>query len=553
MRKGTNSLRLRVWICLCTIPAVICAGTARSSEAPHADSAFVPPQSAKASSNAGASGLTPKEISKYAGLVNRFHTYAIFEGKNEELRSQHLQTSGHDGPLQGGEPVPVDLAGDALLGPPIADGNAYIWSASISSVDAHAICFHADLSTLPNDAQVWVVDPTYLVAFGPYARSDGAPDQRWLATIFGEEGVILLRTPSSSAPGLRLIEYSHIFLSFEEVAKNLSCKINIDCETDAQTLNVATGTAIILVEGKWYCSGTLLNNEQTAEHEPFFLTANHCVCTGAEARDTEVFWDYRTASCDSNDAPELTTLPRSRGSALLATDPKLDTTLMRLATVPVGSYGRTYVGWDTRELHIGDGVRTIHYPDATQMRISKGEVRATDVEAGGREHLVEVHWDEGVTEGGSSGACLLLDDGKQIAGVLSQGPQHTCGPDRSGNIDLFGSFRDFYPEISKYIDTATPSTAEGEDACLQTCFLETLFGSDAPVLDDFRVLRDKLLACGPAGRWVVDAYYACGPRLARAVRQSELARGACVVAVAPLARLGAAVDEADHLLHAWAG
>ena len=117
MRKGTSPLRLRVWICLCTISAVTCAGTARSSEAPHADSAFVQPQSAKASSNAGASGLTPEEISRYVGLVNRFHTYAIFEGKNEELRSQHLQASGlggHDGPLQGGEPVPVDLAGDAL-------------------------------------------------------------------------------------------------------------------------------------------------------------------------------------------------------------------------------------------------------------------------------------------------------------------------------------------------------------------------------------------------------------------------------------------------------
>jgi hypothetical protein len=553
MRNAPRTLQLRALICLCSLSALIWCGWARAVDAPHADGAFVPPQPMKGSRNGAAIGLPGEEVSRYLALVNRFHVFATFEGKTEALRSEYLRPAGqgaHDGPLQGGETVPVDLAGDALLGPAVADGGAFVWSAGISSIDAQAIRFHVDLSALPPDVEVWVIDPVTLEAFGPYSPGDGGPEQRWLATIFGEEGVLLVRTSSPATPELRLTEYAHIFLSFEEVAKTLSCNINIGCETDAQTLSVATGTAIILVEGGWFCSGTLLNNELTEEHEPFFLTANHCVCTGAEARGTEVYWDYRTVSCESNDAPELDTLPRSQGMALLATDVKLDTTLMRLDSVPAGSYGRTYAGWDTREIQPGESVLTIHYPDATQMRITKGEVQTVNVQENGREKLVQVHWDEGVTEAGSSGACLLLGDKKRVVGTLSQGPQHTCGPDRSGNIDFFGSFRDFYPQVSKYIDSSTPSTEEGQDACREksSCFLESLFNGNARLLNGFRALRDKLLACGPAGKWVVSAYYAAGPRWADAVRQSELARGICIVAMAPLARVGATLDEAERLL-----
>ncbi len=532
----------------------MCCVTARSDGPPFADADFVPPQPVKSSSYAPSSALSPEEVSRYLGSVKRFHVFTTFEGETEALRAEHLQSwvdGGRQGALQGGEVAPVDLAGDALLGPAADDGGAFLWAAGISSIDAEAIRFHVDLSKLPADAQVWVIDPAQLQAFGPYSSGDNGAEQRWLATIFGEEGVLLVRTHSPEVPDIRVVEYAHIFLSFKEAAKNLSCNVNIDCETDQEILSVATGTAIIMVAGGWYCSGTLVNNELTAEHEPFFLTANHCVCTGQNARDTEAYWDYRTSSCDANDPPEMDSLPRSRGTALLATSSKLDTTLIRLDSVSTGAHGRTYVGWDTRELHADESVFTIHYPDITQMRITKGTIRATNIQQSGREMLVKTRWDEGVTEAGSSGAPLLLGDNNRIAGALSLGPQHTCGSNRSGNVDFFGSFRDFYPQISKYIDTSTPSTEEGQDDCREKttgCFLTTLFNNNPALLDGFRVLRDKLLASGSFGQWVVEAYYAAGPRWACAVRESELARGVCIVATAPLARVGTFLDEAGRVM-----
>ena len=503
---------------------------------PFADAQFVPP--AKSS----ALPLMPADsVRELLGFATRAHIFNLFEGKTDALRARFLKP-GHGNALQGGEAVSVDLAeGDLLQGPTLYDGSFW-WSASVASVDAAAIRLRVDLAALPVDAQAWVIDPVRLEAFGPYTAGEGS---RWLSTVFGEEAVLMVRTSGPDIPGLRLIEYGHIFLGFAEAAKNLACNIDIGCETDTAILSIAAGTGIILVGGSWFCSGTLLNNALTPEYEPFFLTANHCVCTGQNARDTEVYWDFRSSGCGTNDAPDLTLLPRSRGTALLATDSQLDATLIRLDSVPSGPLGRTYAGWDSRELNPGEGAMTIHYADALQMRETKGTIVKTGISQNGRKQLVETHWDEGVTESGSSGACLLMSSNLRIVGTLSQGPQHSCGSDRSGNVDYFGSFRHFYPEISKYVDSATVSTEVGEDDCRKSsssCFLTTLFGENALVLDDFRILRDKMLACGPAGRWAVDFYYLNGPAWAHAVETSELLREVCFVAAAPLARLGAFID-----------
>jgi hypothetical protein len=237
----------------------------------------------------------------------------------------------------------------------------------------------------------------------------------------------------------------------------------------------------------------------------------------------------------------MTTRPRSAGVSLLATDAKLDMTLIRLDTVPTGAYGRTYLGWDTRQLVRNDDVCTIHFPDATPMRVSRGDVRGTGRTLGGRNHLTEVLWSEGVTEQGSSGACLLLRGNARIVGALSQGAQHTCGWDRSGNLDWFGSFRDFYPKVQPYVDSATPASGPGADDCrnVSVCPFSLVFADQSALLQDFRSLRDGLLRAGVVGQGLVKTYYRAAPQLARAVQQSAAARGTFIALTAPWARLGA--------------
>jgi hypothetical protein len=240
----------------------------------------------------------------------------------------------------------------------------------------------------------------------------------------------------------------------------------------------------------------------------------------------------------------MDSLPRSNGAGLLAASADLDLTLIRLDNVPVGDYGRTYLGWDTRIPVVKDPVLTIHYPDASHMRITEGLVRAVGDQEGGREKLIKVHWDEGVTELGSSGAPLLFAETVRIAGALSQGPEHTCGLDRSGNIDWFGSFREFYPLVSQYIDTSTPSADDGVDDCQETiitCPFQTTYADYPALIEDFRAIRDKVLLQNAWGKGLVAAYYSLAPGMARFVTESPLARGLFMTVTAPFAELGAAL------------
>lgn len=528
----------KVAVFLCCVGIMMCVSAADALER-HAGSAFVPPTGAKADRGP----FSEEVLTEYVAALEAVHVFAPFEGQNDALKAKYAGSKG--GPLRGGEIVALDMPAEELFGAPLAEGHVWVYLGGITSVDALGVRVQMDLSLLQPDAEVWVIDPNVPRAFGPYTTEDCGEGGCWLATVLGEEAVLMVRTPRLEIPHVRVTAYSHIFLTFQDLAKELSCNVDIACDSDSATVDAGSATALILVGGDWFCSGVLINNGSTEEKEPYFMTANHCVCNGTEARATEVYWDYRATGCNTNDAPDVDTLPRSQGAALLATSSKLDATLFRLDTVPVGDYGRTYLGWDTRTPAVKDEVLTIHYPDATHMRESKGTVRAINQYLGGRNSLIKVHWDEGVTELGSSGAPLLLRGDLSIIGMLSQGPEHTCDFDRSGNLDWFSSFRDFYPLISQYIDTDAPSTQEGTDDCRDPsldCPTLLAFARHPEMLRDLRALRDKFLLKTALGKQVVSAYYAMAPRMAKAVRESQQARGLFVAVASPFARLGAALE-----------
>ncbi len=499
---------------------------------PSADGVFVPPSLAKVESAA----FTIEQLRGYADSLSEVTVFTQFDGAQDALQAKYSASSGG---LRGGEVVSVDMTAAELAPTALEEGDGWrVYLGGLVSVGAEALRLQMDLSALAPGDELWVIGPATLTAFGPYTVLDGADESRWLASTQGDEAVVMIRTWGDQLPPVRLVAYSHIFLPLEVIAKELSCNIDIACEADANLQNASSAAAIILVGGMWFCTGQLLNNSQTAALEPFFVTANHCICSRSDARDTEVYWDFRNSTCNGGDAPSFDSLARSDGEALLATNALLDITLIRLDSVPSGDYGRAYLGWDSRLPVVGEAIVGIHHPDATRMRISKGTIQAVNETKNGRESQTKVHWDEGVTENGSSGSMLLFASSLRLLGVLSQGPQHTCGPDRSGNVDWFASLREFYPAIAKYIDSATPSTAEGGDDCGGTvdvtCPLAVTFSDRPELLTAFRSLRDDTLLKSASGRRAVGLYYRAAPCLARALQRSEAAQRLFALATEPV-------------------
>ncbi len=525
---------MRNLVVSCVLAIVVVCGTARGAD-PFADAAYAPPAS-KAACDALVNPIAPDVLAGYLAQLDRFHVYDLFAGQTSTLKGKYPPEKGR--PLKGGEEVTLGLEPGDLFGTPVQDASGYVFLGSIQSIDAEGVRLQVDLSALDLAAEVWIVDPSVLRAFGPYKAANYAVGAFWLATVFNDESVVMVRSPKAELPNVRVVAYSHLFLSLKAVA--LSCNISVACES-AAVRNAASGTAILSIGSSGYCSGTLINNPQTAANEPLLITANHCICSAGDARDTEAFWDFRESSCGAGDAGKMSSHLRSSGTKLLSTSSLLDSTLIMLDSVPSGSYGRIYQGWDTRLPVVGESVVVIHYPQATYNRVSSGHVLTVNAptDSFGYEKQNEMVWDEGVTEGGSSGSSVLFTDTMRLFGTLSNGTTHTCGADRSHNMDFFSSFRDFYGQVKDYVDSATPSTAEGDNDCRSNglCAAKVLLKDSPVLLDNLRVLRDKVLLRYAATAPFVKAYYAAAPRLLAAVEESRDARGMFLAVVLPIANM----------------
>ncbi|MFO7775275.1 MAG: hypothetical protein R6W89_05710, partial [Candidatus Hydrogenedentota bacterium] len=178
----------------------------------------------------------------------------------------------------------------------------------------------------------------------------------------------------------------------------------------------------------------------------------------------------------------------------------------RQDVVDLGDHGRGLMD---------EPVISIHHPDRSHMRISSGYVTNPKEDAGslGFKNQIRVLWEEGLTEGGSSGSPLLADDGAfRLLGVLSNGAQHSCRSD--DNWDRYASFGEFYPNVKDYLSGSLPDDIgddDDSDAKGPDCPAELSLRDNPEALKHLRRLRDEGLMESTLGQKAVDRYYEWAP------------------------------------------
>lgn len=236
--------------------------------------------------------------------------------------------------------------------------------------------------------------------------------------------------------------------------KSGSCNIDVACpQGDAwrpQIRSVAHYT-FNSGSGSFVCTGQLVATGSQAQDlaNPRFLTAHHCVSTAAEVQSMTLYWKYESPTCR---APGGTAsgqqLPRASstaatqsGASLLATHRETDFTIVALsATVPAAA-DPWYTGWD-RGTGVPAGTVSIHHPAGHEKRISIDNDALTTgpscILSGATQttHWFVGDWDEGTTEGGSSGSGLWRRDSGRLVGVLSGGQASCAAPDQ---FDCYGA------------------------------------------------------------------------------------------------------------------
>jgi len=528
IRRSIPAAILALTLCL--------ACTALAQPIITAPTAFDPPVTSKSALEALLHPLPQARVAEYLDRRAEPVVYDAYAGMNDALAASFQAAGKCDTVAVGME---LDLAESDLFTAVFAEDDRNVFVGELVSLDAFALRAVLDLSALAPDDEIWVVDPTGPRAFGPYRASDALPDGRWTPTVEGDAIVFVAKSAAADPPRIVVRGASHFFKQFDVA---LPCNVNIACETSPAIQNLSSGVGFMVWSNSGYdqalCSGMLINNPDTPEHEPYFMTANHCIADQNEASVAEVIWDYRAAACGSNETPSLASLPRTDGTTLLTTNPILDMTLLLLSNVPPGEHGRVYAGYTTRPVAVGEQAFVMHHPQGSHMRITYGTVRTVDVSSAPWQQQIDVMWTQGVTEGGSSGSGLFITEGgaHYYVGCLSNGPMHSC-TDTTRNYDNFATFRLFYSQAGAWLAGTTPPDGPSGPVTPITCPLKAAYGDGSQALARLRAFRDQVLMATDMGRVLVAKYYEAAPTLARWVEEQPAARTAFIVASLPFTGL----------------
>lgn len=364
-------------------------------------------------------------------------------------------------------PPPYDepLDGATLIWTELADGGLAT-TLLVTSPGAAGLRLQLAAPALPADAELRFFTPAApdrsvdLVE----GRTLSVGQPYWSPSVTGDTLALELSLPPGADPEavrLALLQISHLRLALtdpsglkqlSDIGRSGSCEIDVACGEGIPDF-IADSVAKYLFSdsagGTFLCTGQLLNDTDGSTQIPYFLTANHCVDQSAEAASMEFYWFFQKAVCGG---PGPSSVTRTGGGAgLLVTSHDSDFSLLRLNQTPPTGVGLS--GWDAAPVDIGADIFSIHHPRGDLKKIAFGTLldKVGIAGRGNSNDYLEVGWFDGVTEAGSSGAGLWLDDGGEprLVGQLLGGGSACDAPDQP---DFYGRFDVTFAKVSPFLD-----------------------------------------------------------------------------------------------------
>lgn len=197
-----------------------------------------------------------------------------------------------------------------------------------------------------------------------------------------------------------------------------ACNVNTACTLgDSWTDEIAGITRLLTAGGGSLCSGSMINNVE-ADGRQLFLSADHC--GGGNADGWILMFNFQSATCENDEIPSRD--QTVQGTRLLARRGASDFVLLEVAEPIPAGYGAYLNGFDAAVGDMFDEPLTISHPsgDIKKIGIFGGNAIPSGYFNAGDTHWFIAAWDEGMTEGGSSGS-PVIDDKGHIRGQLHGG------------------------------------------------------------------------------------------------------------------------------------
>ncbi|WP_108867877.1 GEVED domain-containing protein [Aquimarina aquimarini] len=397
-------------------------------------------------------GGEPSFSSQTVSKSDQFPVVTLPKLDMAKIRKEDEQESGKDVPMRFAYPHKTNLntknSGRWYTSP---NGDKY-WLIAIESKGALSLNLTFSDFEIPQGAKLFVYNSDKSDVRGAFTAANNKSSKRLgLAPVRGDKIILEYFQPASvkKTPSLTISTVAHDYKGVMRMAKDFgssgSCNNNVVCaEGDPWRDQIRSVALIILGNGTRWCSGSLINNASN-DGTPYFLTANHCT-SGQNVTNWVFVFNYESPGCTTSS--DGSTSQSVSGSQMMNSGPNSDYALLKLSSTPPSTYNVYYSGWDATG-DIPTKTTGIHHPagDVKKISFDNNPSSATAYLGGaGTTHWEVTDWDDGTTEGGSSGSALF-DQNKRIVGQL-HGGYAACG-NNSG--DWYGRLSVSYPNICQWL------------------------------------------------------------------------------------------------------
>ncbi|MEN8201468.1 MAG: T9SS type A sorting domain-containing protein [Bacteroidota bacterium] len=319
------------------------------------------------------------------------------------------------------------------------EGNVRIWRIHILSPEARSMGLVFNTYRLEPGVKVFIYDPDMKQVKGAFTSGNNKVSGILpVGHVPGEELIVEMQVPSGleNYGILRIESISHAYKDVGQMLKDKppagsfggadACNIDINC-SEGNNWQLTKRSVVRIFTTRQYCTGVLINNT-SYDGTPYILTAEHCLNKQYYADRTVFQFNYESPTCFGPDGPLNMSISAAE---LISVGDSIDFSLVKLSLTPPENFDVYYAGWDRSDFQT-TASKTIHHPWGDVKKISSDyEAPSKPAQPGDVPYsdLDDYHyysfwwirgWDEGSTEGGSSGG-PLFNAGQKVIGTLSGG------------------------------------------------------------------------------------------------------------------------------------